>query len=72
MVKAEKIPMRAVADYRMTGTGLRLTLACRHEVVIPKNDTTAMRVHFRLMRGEADLVLPCAACYAAEHLDPVG
>jgi hypothetical protein len=49
MLKTNKIPMRAVADYRMTGTGLRLTLDCRHEVVIPKTDATAMRVHFRLL-----------------------
>jgi hypothetical protein len=72
MVTTGKIPMRAVVDYRMTGGGLRLTLACRHEVVIPRNDATAMRVNFRLIRGEVDLVLPCAACYAAKNLDPLG
>jgi hypothetical protein len=70
MVVTSKIPMRCVVSYRMTGTGLRLTLACRHELVIPRNDATAMRVHFRLIRGEVDLLLPCAACYAGQKLDP--
>jgi hypothetical protein len=69
MLKTSKIPMQSVVDHRMTGAGLRLTLACRHEVIIPKSDATAMRLHFRLMRDEADLQLPCAACYAGQQLD---
>jgi hypothetical protein len=70
MVKTDKIPMRDVVDHHMTGTGLRLTLSCWHEVATPKNDATAMRLHFRLVRGDVALALPCAAYYAAQHLDP--
>jgi hypothetical protein len=71
MVKTDKIPMRDVVEHNMTGTGLHLTLACGHEVFIPKQaDGTATRMHFRLLRGEAALTLPCAACYAAQNLDP--
>jgi hypothetical protein len=69
MVKADNIPMRSVVDWRPMPSELRLTLSCRHEVSIPRTDATAMRLQFRLIRGEVELVLPCAACYAAANVN---
>jgi hypothetical protein len=35
-------------------------------VSIPRTDATAMRLQFRLVRGEVELVLPC---YAAANVN---
>jgi hypothetical protein len=66
LIAPTKIPMRPVTDWHPTTSELRLTLSCKHTVSIPRTDATVMRLQFRLVRGEGELVLPCAVCYAAE------